>query len=134
MSSQRRREKKQLFVSRIKNTPTKESFISEIQSLSLSEVGDNDDDARQLATTKKQTKKRTTVEDLRHSVSFRSVRVLHHICGSFALFLFVFFSPSSSFLHLCLVLLALVAPPVVLKTDFFSGKRIWRRKAERRGS
>ena len=52
-----------------------------------------------------------------------------------ALFLFVFFSPSSSlFLHLCLVLLALVAPPVVLKTDFFSGKRIWRRKAERRGS
>ena len=51
-----------------------------------------------------------------------------------ALFLFVFFSPSSSFLHLCLVLLALVAPPIVLKTDFFSGKRIWRRKAERRGS
>ena len=51
-----------------------------------------------------------------------------------ALFLFVFFSPSSSFLHFCLVLLALVAPPVVLKTDFFSGKRIWRRKAERRGS
>ena len=51
-----------------------------------------------------------------------------------ALFLFVFFSPSSSFLHLCLVFLALVAPPVVLKTDVFSGKRIWRRKAERRGS
>lgn len=37
-------------------------------------------------------------------------------------------------LHLCLVLLALVAPPIVLKTDFFSGKRAWRRKAERRGS
>ena len=51
-----------------------------------------------------------------------------------ALFLFVRFSPSeSSFLHFCLVLLALVAPPVVLKTDFFS-KRAWRRKAERRGS
>jgi len=56
-------------------------------------AGDNDDDARQLATTKKQTKKRTTVEDLRHSVSFCSVRVLHHICGSFCAFPFrVFFS------------------------------------------
>ena len=83
---------------------------------------------------KKQTTKRTTVEDLRHSVSFCSVRVLHHICGSFCAFPFRLFSPSSSFLHFCLVFLALVAPPVVLKTDVFSGKRIWRRKAERRGS
>ena len=128
--------KKQLFVSpflRLKIHRRKKAF-SEILCLSLSEVGDNDDDARQLATTKKQTTKRTTVEDLRHSVSFCSVRVLHHICGSFCAFPFRLFSPSSSFLHLCLVFLALVAPPVVLKTDVFSGKRIWRRKAERRGS
>ena len=67
MSSTRRRAKKQLFVSYFsrsnKNTPTKESFISEILCLSLSEVGDNDDDARQLATTKKRTKKNTEDDD-----------------------------------------------------------------------
>ena len=41
----------------------------------------------------------------------------------FTLFLFVFFAPSY-FLHFCLVLFALVAPPVVLKTDFFREKNM----------
>ena len=53
----------------------------------------------------------------------------------FTLFLFVFFAPSSSVLLriFLVVLFALVAPPAILKTDFFV-KRVWRRKAERRGS
>jgi hypothetical protein len=58
-----------------KNTPTK--ALVEIR---LYAAGENYDDARQLA--KKRTKKRI-VEDLRVSLSFSSVRLLHRICGSF---------------------------------------------------
>ena len=133
---QRRREKKLLFVSPflgLKIHRRKKALYQRYKAF-LYAAGDNDDDARQLATTKKQTKKRTTVEDLRHSVSFCSVRVLHHICGSFCAFPFRLFFSELVVSPFCLVLLALFAPPVVLKTDFFSGKRIWRRKAERRGS
>ena len=57
-------------------------------------MGDNDDDARQLATTKKQDDRNEQLWRIfAHSVSFCSVRVLHHICGSFCAFPFrVFFS------------------------------------------
>ena len=131
---QRRREKK-LFVSyfsRIKNTPTKESFLRDTKPFFM---------RRETTTTMRdnsQQRNRRRNEQLWRIFAILYLFVPCGCCTTSAvlsaLFLFVFFSPSSSFLHLCLVLLALFAPPVVLKTDFFSGKRIWRRKAERRGS
>ena len=134
---QRTREKK-LFVSpflgrRIKNTPTKESFLRDTKPFFM---------RRETTTTMRdnsqQQRNRRQNEQLWRIFAILYLFVPCGCCTTSAvlsaLFLFVFFSPSSSFLHFCLVLLALVAPPVVLKTDFFSGKRIWRRKAERRGS
>ena len=131
------KEKKQLFVSyfsRSKNTPTKESFLRDTKPFFM---------RRETTTTMRdnsqQQRNRRRNEQLWRIFALLYLFVLCGCCTTSAvlsaLFLFVFFSPSSSFLpHLCLVLLALVAPPIVLKTDFFSGKRIWRRKAERRGS
>ena len=64
-------------------------FYREIR---LYAAGDNDDDARRHPNaSKKRRRKKRTVEDLRVSVSFCSVRVLHHICGSFYAFPFRLF-------------------------------------------
>lgn len=71
-----------------KNTPPK--ALLEIRLVKRRKVVGDDDDARQLA--KKKTKKRI-VEDLRVSLSSLSVRLFHHICGSFYAFPFrLFFS------------------------------------------
>lgn len=122
-----------LSFSPIKNTPTKESFLRDTKPFFM----------RRETTTTMRDNSQQQRNRRRNEQLWRIFAILYLFvpCGCCttsavlsALFLFVFFSPSSSFLHLCLVLLALVAPPVVLKTDFFSGKRIWRRKAERRGS
>ena len=127
------RRRKSCFSSRIKNTPTKESFLRDTKPFFM---------RRETTTTMRdnsqQQRNRRRNEQLWRIFALLYLFVPCGCCTTSAvlsaLFLFVFFSPSSSFLHLCLVLLALFAPPVVLKTDVFSGKRIWRRKAERRGS
>ena len=138
-SLERRREKKQLFVSYFsrsnKNTPTKESFNIRDTKPFFIRGGRQ---RRRCETTRNNKETDEETNNCGGSSPFCIFLFRAGVAPHLRFFLRFsfssFFSPSSSFLHLCLVLLALVAPPVVLKTDFFSGKRIWRRKAERRGS